>query len=117
MSSNRPADIVLTGGAIQTMDSARSWARALAVRGDLIAAVGRDEGVSELVGPRTRVIDLRDRMVTPGFQDSHIHPVTSGVERRRCDLTDSRGLPRYLELRTAARSRSFRTNGSICSTR
>jgi predicted amidohydrolase YtcJ len=98
MSRDAQADIVLTGGAVQTMDAARSWARAIAVRGDHIVAVGTEKDVATLVGPRTRVIDLRDRLVLPGFQDAHIHPVSSGVDRMRCDLTGSNGLARYLEL-------------------
>jgi predicted amidohydrolase YtcJ len=91
------ADIVLTGGAVQTMDAARSWARAIAVRGDRIVAVGPEKQVAGWIGQGTRVVDLRDRMVVPGFQDAHVHPVTSGLDRMRCDLTGSTGLERYLE--------------------
>ena len=98
MSSNDNADVVLTGGAVQTMDAARSWARAIAVRGDRIAAVGTERDIAGLIGPRTRVIDLHERLVVPGFQDAHVHPVTSGIDRMRCDLTGSNGLARYLEI-------------------
>jgi predicted amidohydrolase YtcJ len=97
MSSNDPGDIVLTGGAVQTMNAARSWARAIAVRGDRIAAVGTEKDVSNWIGPRTRVIELRERLVLPGFQDAHIHPITSGVDRMRCDLTAWNGLSAYVE--------------------
>src|ERR671930_744579 len=98
MSPNDHADVVLTGGAIQTMDAARSWARAIAVRGDRIAAVGTERDIAGLIGPRTRVIDLHERLFVPGFQDAHVHPVTSGIDRMRCDLTGSNGLARYLEI-------------------
>ena len=33
------------------------------------------------VGPGTRVIGLRGRTVTPGFGDSHVHPVHGGLAR------------------------------------
>jgi predicted amidohydrolase YtcJ len=95
---DRPVDIVLTGGPIQTMDAARSWARALAIRDGAIVAVGTERDVKPLIGPSTRVIDLHERLATPGFQDAHIHPVSSGIDRIRCDLTGSRGLDQYLEL-------------------
>ena len=98
MTDDRPADTVLTGGPIQTMDAARSWARGLAIRRGAIAAVGPEKDVARFIGPGTRVIDLRERLVTPGFQDAHIHPVLSGIDRIRCDLTGSRGLDRYLEV-------------------
>ena len=86
MTADGHADLVLRGGRIATMDPARSWASALAVRDGRIAAVGPDRAVDDLVGPRTRVIDLRGRTVTPGFQDAHVHPVHGGVYLLRCDL-------------------------------
>src|SRR5689334_21552052 len=49
------------------------------------------------ITPRTRVIELRGRTVTPGFGDAHVHAVSAGLERRRCDLSGLRGLDRYLE--------------------
>jgi predicted amidohydrolase YtcJ len=85
-----PADLVLRNGRIETMDAARSRAGALAVRAGRIVWIGFDGGVGEWIGPATRVVDLGDRFVLPGFQDSHVHPVTSGVELLGCDLNDSR---------------------------
>jgi predicted amidohydrolase YtcJ len=86
MSSDPHADLVLTGGRLATMDAARRWAGALAVRDGRIVAVGRDADVRPLVGPRTRVIELRGRTVTPGFQDAHVHPIHGGLSMQRCDL-------------------------------
>ncbi|MFC8235418.1 amidohydrolase [Streptomyces sp. NPDC057284] len=84
-----PADLVLTGGPVLTMDPARSRATTVAVTGDRITAVGHDE-VRELIGPRTEVVDLSGRLLVPGFQDAHIHPVTAGLELGQCNLTESR---------------------------
>jgi predicted amidohydrolase YtcJ len=95
---NDTADLVLTGGRIFTADAAKTWAEALAVRGDRIVAVGSDRDVRPLVGPSTRVIGLRGRTVTPGFGDSHVHPPSAGVERLQCDLNEVRGLDAYLEV-------------------
>ncbi len=86
MTTDHHADLVLRGGRIATMDPARSWASALAVREGRIVAVGPDRVTDDLVGPRTRVIDLRGRTVTPGFQDAHVHPVHGGIYLLRCDL-------------------------------
>jgi len=86
MTTDQPADLVLRGGRIATMDPARSWATALAVRGERIVAVGHDRGVAALIGSASRVIELRGRTVTPGFQDAHVHPVHGGLSMLRCDL-------------------------------
>ncbi|MFJ2881911.1 amidohydrolase [Streptomyces sp. NPDC087272] len=83
-----PADLVLTGGPVLTMDAARSRATTVAVTAGRITAVGHDE-VRELTGPRTEVVDLAGRTLLPGFQDAHIHPVTAGLELARCNLTDT----------------------------
>ena len=88
MTTDLPADLVLTGGRLATMDAARSWASALAVRDGRIVAVGTDAAVRDLIGASTRVIELRGRTVTPGFQDAHVHPVHGGLYLQRCELHD-----------------------------
>jgi predicted amidohydrolase YtcJ len=83
-----PADLVLTGGAVYTVDAARSWARAVAIRDGRIAYVGDDAGAEAFVGAGTKRVDLGGRMLLPGFQDAHVHPVDAGVSRRQCALFD-----------------------------
>src|SRR4051812_40060342 len=78
------ADLIFTGGPLFLGKSARTGT--LAVRGARIAAVGGDE-VLDLAGPRTEVVDLRGRLLLPGFQDAHVHAVMGGVELGQCDLT------------------------------
>ena len=98
MSTSRSADLVLVGGRVPTMNPARSWANALAVRDGRIVAVGGDASVRPLIGPGSRVIELRGRSVSPGFGDAHVHPLHAGLARLRCELHGSRGLDRYLDL-------------------
>jgi predicted amidohydrolase YtcJ len=83
-----PADLVLRNGAVYTVDAARSWATTVAIRAGRIAYVG-NQLPPGTVGPLTEVVDLRGRMVLPGFQDGHVHPVDSGVELADCDLSDA----------------------------
>lgn len=80
------ADTVFAGGTVFTANPVRSTASAVAVRGGRIIAVGHDE-VRELVGPNTDVVDLSGRMLVPGFQDAHVHPVWGGLDMLRCDLS------------------------------
>jgi predicted amidohydrolase YtcJ len=98
MTRNNDADIVLTGGRVHTVDPRRPQAQAIAVRDGRIVAVGSERDVKSLVGPSTRVVDLADRMVLPGFQDAHVHPVHGGLNRLRCDLRGARGREGCLEL-------------------
>ncbi|MFB7209270.1 amidohydrolase [Streptomyces sp. NPDC056255] len=91
------ADLVFTRGPVFTADPARTRATSLAVVGDRIAAVGHDE-VLELIGPGTEVVDLRGKLLLPGFQDAHIHAVYGGSELAECDLSSTVGVADYLEL-------------------
>jgi predicted amidohydrolase YtcJ len=87
-SNNGSADIAFVNGAVYTVDAARSWARAIAVRGGRIVAVGTDADVRAHVGPTTDVVDLAGGMLVPGFQDAHVHPVSGGLDMLQCDLHD-----------------------------
>jgi len=82
------ADLVLRGGAIYTVDAARSWAQAVAVTDGSISFVGSDAEASAMIGERTRVVDLAGRMVLPGFHDAHIHPIMGGIRVTHCELGD-----------------------------
>ena len=97
-SATRPADLVLTGGSLVTMDAERPTATALAVRDGRIVVVGADPDVADLVGPGTRVVQLRGETVSPGFQDAHVHPIGAGVAWLQCDLRDQHGLEAYLPI-------------------
>ena len=84
------ADLLFTGGPVLTTEGREGrGATAVAVTGDRITAVGGDE-VLELRGPRTEVVDLAGRLLLPGFQDAHVHPVPAGLELTQCDLTGTR---------------------------
>jgi predicted amidohydrolase YtcJ len=73
------ADLALVNGRVYTLDPARPWAEALAVRGDRILAVGSTDEVRRLAGPGTRVIDLRGAFALPGFNDGHVHVDSTGA--------------------------------------
>jgi predicted amidohydrolase YtcJ len=109
MAADGAADLVLTGGAVYTVDAARSWAQAVAVKDGRIVAVGTDSGLRPHVGPRTEVINLRGRMLLPGFQDAHVHASGGGLERSQCDLTGVHTREGYL---AAIRSYADRNPGA-----
>jgi predicted amidohydrolase YtcJ len=76
-----PADLVLLGGQVITLDRDDRATQAIAVRGNRIVALGPDSAIRRLTGPNTRVFDLRGRGVVPGFIDAHTH-VESTAEFR-----------------------------------
>jgi predicted amidohydrolase YtcJ len=89
-------DLILHGGTVFTNDPGRASASAVAIAGGRIAAVGDDAEIRALAGPRTQDVELRGRMLVPGFQDAHIHASAAGLERLRCDLSELHGVEDYL---------------------
>jgi predicted amidohydrolase YtcJ len=90
------ADLVFVNGDVYTVDATRSWANAVAVRDGAVVAVGTDDEVRELIGQGTEVVDLAGRLLLPGFQDSHVHPVGGGLDMLQCDMHDLEDRDQYL---------------------
>src|SRR5205823_1865415 len=80
------ADLVLLNGKIWTVDPKQPEAPALAVWHGRILKVGPDADVKPLIGPATKVIDLKGRRVAPGFYDSHVHWLGGGASLAEVDL-------------------------------
>ena len=97
-----PADLVLLGGKIVTMDPNQPRVQALAARGEVIVAMGSDAQVRTHIGPRTRVIKLEGKLAIPGFIDGHGHFVDLGESQMTLDLRGARSWDEVLELVEAA---------------
>ncbi|MDQ3753309.1 MAG: amidohydrolase family protein, partial [Acidobacteriota bacterium] len=89
--ARRRVSLVLSNGKIFTADEQGSLAQAVAVDGERIIAVGtNDEINARFTGART--IDLGGQLVTPGFNDAHIHFVSGGQALQRVDLNGAQTL-------------------------
>ncbi len=89
------ADAVYRGGRIYTVDMYRKWAEAIAIDDGRIVYVGDNAGVDAFIGDGTKVYDLKGRMMMPGFQDAHVHPIISGIDALACDLGGLNDLAAY----------------------
>lgn len=82
----KKADTVFTNGYVYTVDARETIAQAVAVRAGKIVFVGGDHAVKRFIGSRTKVIDLQGKMLMPGLQDAHMHPLSAGRALAGCDL-------------------------------
>ena len=96
------ADLVLVGD-VYTVDAARRWARAVAIEGDRIVAVGTEDEVRDRVGAAEEVI--HGACIVPGIQDAHVHAAFAGRILRNVNLDDLASGDGYLE-RVASFARS-----------
>jgi predicted amidohydrolase YtcJ len=83
------ADTVFQGGAVYRVTDADARATAVAIMGDKIVYVGDDAGAAAWIGDKTKVVNLNGKMLMPGFQDSHVHPVDSGMTFNECAVFDT----------------------------
>jgi predicted amidohydrolase YtcJ len=71
------ADLILHNGKITTLDPKYPDAQNIAIKDGRI--VGVDDAESYARGADTRVIDLKNRRVIPGLNDSHTHVIRGGL--------------------------------------
>src|ERR1700741_161466 len=72
--------LALTNGKIWTGES---FARSVVLQGNRI------DSIDGLIPVDARVIDLRGRLVVPGFIDNHVHFVTGSLQLDRVQLRDA----------------------------
>ncbi|MGC2873930.1 amidohydrolase family protein [Ihubacter sp. rT4E-8] len=70
----RNADIIYRNGHIYTQDPEFPWAESVACRDGRVLAVGDFDGMNEITGSDTEIIDLEGKYMFPGFIDVHDTP-------------------------------------------
>ena len=83
-SKSAVADLALTGGAIYTVDGSRSWAQAIAIDDGRIVYVGTDAGAKDYIGPQTKVVPLKGRMLSSrDLRGIWNTPIRRGIQSER----------------------------------
>ena len=85
-----PASLVITGARVWTGDPELPWAEAVAIDGEIIAAVGSTAEIESWIGIGTEVVSAPGNMLVPGFIDSHVHFLSGGDSLASVQLRDAR---------------------------
>ncbi len=93
-----PADLVLLGGRVVTVDPDHPEAEAVAVRNGRIAAVGTTAEIEATAGPDTEVVQLEGRMAIPGFIEGHGHFMGVGNAQMILKLGEADNWNRIVDL-------------------
>ena len=86
-----PADLIILNGAVYP-GGGKTLQQAVAIRGNRIAAVGTNDEIGALRGPKTEAIDAGGAAVVPGFNDVHAHMLSGGLELDSVNLQGARSL-------------------------
>ena len=85
-SEPNPADLILMGGKVVTVDPEMAQAEAIAINGHTITAVGSNDEIATYIGPNTEVMELDGRLAIPGFIEGHGHYMGLGRAKQILDL-------------------------------
>ncbi|XP_043692461.1 protein LONG AFTER FAR-RED 3 [Telopea speciosissima] len=80
------ADLVVKNGTIYTSDSSLPFAEAMAIRHGRILRVGNYSSLQDFIFDGTKELDLKGKVVVPGFFDSHVHMMYGGLQMARVVL-------------------------------
>jgi hypothetical protein len=98
--AREPADLIVEGQ-VFTAAAEAPWAEAVAVRGELVAAVGTRAEIAAWRGPETRVLSAGPGVVVPGFEDAHCHFTVGFGLAQDVDLSAATSLAEILALVSA----------------
>ena len=104
--ASQRADLLLTNGKIFTADDQNTIVEAVAVSGNRIVATGTTRSLRARFPAPARTIDLNGKLVTPGFNDAHLHFLGGGLSLLRVDLAGVQTLDEALR-RVAARAKEL----------
>lgn len=85
-----PADMIISGGTIYTVDDSKPTVEAVAVLSGKIVFAGSAAEVEKYKGEQTQMIDLQGQTMTPGFIESHGHIMGLGYNELNIDLMDTK---------------------------
>jgi len=96
--SHNPADLVIIGGKVATVDEYFSIAEAIAVKNGKILFVGTNEDAKKYIDSKTKVIELNGELVLPGLIDSHGHLTGYGKSLEHIDLVGTKSYQEIIDL-------------------
>ena len=85
-------DTAFINGGIYHADESHSWSEALGIEDGVIVMVGSNDEINKLIGIKTNIIDLKDKMLMPSFHDGHAHVEYGGRDKINCRI-DGRSSP------------------------
>jgi predicted amidohydrolase YtcJ len=78
------ADVVLRGGRV-FVAYGEPVAEAIALWSGKVLAVGSSADMEPLIGPGTKIVELRGRLATPGLFEAHAHLLPMGISMAEID--------------------------------
>ncbi|KJJ85885.1 TIM-barrel fold metal-dependent hydrolase [Candidatus Omnitrophus magneticus] len=79
MNNETTPDIILHNGKITALENNQKEEQSLAIKNGKITKTGSNNEILKLAGQKTITINLNNRRVIPGLNDSHLHVIRAGL--------------------------------------
>jgi predicted amidohydrolase YtcJ len=90
------ADLIFRNARVYTGNAKSPRAEAVAIKANKIIFVGKNDGLRSLIGPATRIIDLKGATLLPGLTDAHMHLSGVGLREMTLNLEGTNTLEDFL---------------------
>ncbi|OIK16864.1 amidohydrolase [Bacillus sp. MUM 116] len=94
----QPADIIISSNAVFTGLSDQPEPASIAIKDNIIVAIGCMEEMKAFAGENTKIYNFKDQLVMPGFHDFHLHIMQGAVALTSVNLFDARSEEEALEM-------------------
>lgn len=92
------ATLILKNGNIWTDSATNAVVSSIAISGNKIIAVGNEKSLKKFISKETQIIDLEEKFIMPGINDSHVHFLSSSLGLSQVDLTGVKTLEEAQQL-------------------
>ncbi len=92
-----PADLIIKGGTIYTMDDRQPIVESVAITANRIVFAGKESDIKNFQGDQTRIIDLQGKTMTPGLIEGHGHFMGLGYNELELDLMNVKSYEELVE--------------------
>jgi len=93
----KKADRIFINGEVVTADAYNRVFEAVVISQGRIMECGTSDAIKELAGPETEIVDLKGKCVLPGFIDSHVHFMQTGLNGLAINLREEASLDGVLQ--------------------
>ncbi|MCG8482481.1 MAG: amidohydrolase [Clostridia bacterium] len=90
-------DLIIMNGKIITMNPKHPKAEAVAIKDGKFEKVGSNEEVLKLKTELTEMVDIKGKVLVPGFNDSHVHFLDFGYSLSKADLNGSKSIDEMIQ--------------------
>ena len=85
-------------GKIYTVNEKQPFAQSVVTEGNNILFVGSDKDAKKYISSDTKIVDLKGRLMLPGFIDSHTHFISGGFYLIGLDLNPAKSRAEFIKI-------------------